>query len=246
VPLISTRALILHGIPYGDTSRILRLLTADHGLRSVIAKGAQRPKNRFGGILEPFTEGEAQFNLREGRDLFILAGFSLIRSRQGIGRDLGGFAGASLISELLLRSATEEPSPELFRTACLAMDDLAGSDDGSRRSLAWTWYIVSMLGYEPQMGSCVVCGRDFGTAEESRFDVASGGAVCRSCRSSGRIIPGYFRAEVASMATGAAGEMEWTQGNRRRHAALLHAFLSAHLASERPLKSLGMFLDQLR
>jgi DNA repair protein RecO (recombination protein O) len=246
VPLISTRALILHGIPYGDTSRILRLLTPRHGLRSVIAKGARRPKNRFGAILEPFTEGEAQFNLREGRDLFILSGFTLIRSRQGIGRDLAGFAGASLISELLLRSATEEPSPELFRAASLAMDELAGSDDGSRPSLAWIWYIVGLLGYEPQMLNCVVCGRDLDVAEESRFDVASGGAACLTCRSSGRIIPGSFRAEVTSMATGAGGEMEWTQGNRRRHAALLQAFLSTHLAVERPLKSLGMFLEQLR
>ena len=53
--LVEDRALILQAYPYGETSRILKLLCESHGLRTVIAKGARRPKSRFGGLLEPFT-----------------------------------------------------------------------------------------------------------------------------------------------------------------------------------------------
>ena len=57
--VVTTDAIILQAFPYGDTSRILRLITRDYGVRSVIAKGATRPKSRFSGLLEVFTEGSA-------------------------------------------------------------------------------------------------------------------------------------------------------------------------------------------
>jgi hypothetical protein len=72
--LVRSRCLILQSYPYSETSRILRLLTEDFGVQSVIAKGARRPKSRFGGLLEPFTEGTASFYHRETRDLHTLGG----------------------------------------------------------------------------------------------------------------------------------------------------------------------------
>ena len=55
---VTSDAIILQVFPYGDTSRILKLLTATHGLRTVIAKGALRPRSHF-GVLEPFATGVA-------------------------------------------------------------------------------------------------------------------------------------------------------------------------------------------
>ena len=74
---VTDDALILQAFPYGDTSRILRLLTRRHGLRSVIARGALRPRSRFGGSLEPFAEGIATLHLRANRDLQTLTAFEL-------------------------------------------------------------------------------------------------------------------------------------------------------------------------
>jgi DNA repair protein RecO (recombination protein O) len=245
VPLVETRALILHAFPYGDTSRILRLLTPELGLRSVIAKGAQRPRSRFGGILEPFTEGVALFNLREGRDLFTLSGFTLVRSRQGIGRDLASFSGGSLIAELALRTGTEEPHPGLYAAVASSLDTLA--DPGEQpavTALAAVWNIVSMLGFQPEMNACVHCGRTFSPGEPSRFDVEAGGAVCRNCRPAGRILDAATRDQVLGMSRGAgAGGQTMLLS---LHAALLQSFLSTHLVPDRPLRSLSLFLDHLR
>ena len=100
--LVSTDAIILQAYAYGDTSRILRLLTRAHGLQSVIAKGAKGPRSRFGGVLEPFVEGIATFQLRDGRDLHTLSGFELLRARQALGGELLRIGGASLIALALL------------------------------------------------------------------------------------------------------------------------------------------------
>lgn len=245
MPPILTPALILHAFPYGDTSKILRLLTPDYGLRSLIAKGARSAKSRFGGVLEPFTEGEAQFNLREGKDLFTLAGFSLIRSRQGIGRDLAAFSGASLLAEIALRVGTEEPDPDLYHFLVETLDRLARPEDSADRiALSALWGLIGMVGFQPEMEACVRCGRALDPNEPSRFDVEGGGVVCRSCRPSGRTLESRIRHQVLSMSRGA--EVDVAANDLTVHGALLEAFLPAHLSPDRGLRSLTLFREQLR
>lgn len=244
--LVGFRALVLQTFPYGDTSRILRIYSPTHGLRSVIAKGAQRPKSRFGGVLEPFTEGDAQVYLKEGRDLHTLGGFDLVRSRQALGRDLTAFAGASLIAELVLRSGTEEPQPELFGAVVETLDRIAaaGAREGGDAVLSGVWAIVALLGFRPELEGCVHCAREFAAAEPARFDIEAGGAACLGCRPTGRIVEAGVRDELARMTSGRAASID--PERRSVHRALLRAFLSAHLAHERPLRSLDLFMEQFR
>jgi DNA repair protein RecO (recombination protein O) len=246
MPLVSTRALVLQAFPYSDTSKILRLLAPELGVRSVIAKGARRPRSRFGGLLEPFTEGEAQFLLREGRDLHTLSAFDLLRSRQSLGRDLTAFAAASLMAELALRFGTEEPNPELFQAISASLDALARGADGrvAYRCLAGVWQLVALLGYEPHLDACLRCGRIPEPDEPTRFDVDAGGIVCTRCRTHGRMVDALSRVQVGTMLL--VGEPGPEALDLPLHRALLRAFLVAHLASEPPLRALDLFLQQLR
>lgn len=244
MPLVRTPALVLHAFPYGDTSKILRLLTPELGLRSVIAKGARSPKSRFGGVLEPFTEGEAQFNLREGRDLFTLSGFSLVRSRQGIGRDLASFTGASLIAEIALRVGTEEPHAELFELLTAVLDRLAQpSTTPAATALTALWALIGMVGFQPAMEVCVRCARRLEPDEDSRFDVEAGGVVCITCRREGRVLDAAVRNQVLRMSHGEIVDVP--PRHLRVHGALLDAFLPMHLSPDRGLRSLALFREQL-
>jgi len=47
-------AYILHHRPYRDTSRILEVITRDHGRLSVFARGVRGPKARLASVLQPF------------------------------------------------------------------------------------------------------------------------------------------------------------------------------------------------
>ena len=245
MPLVSTRAVILQTFPYSDTSKILRFLSAELGVRSVVAKGAMRPKSRFGGLLEPFTEGQVEFFLKEGKDLHTLSGFDLLRGRQGIGRNLAAFTGASLIAELILRYGTEESHQELFESVTCALDELGGAEgEHAWRALAGVWHIVALLGYEPELGVCVVCGRMVPEEEPTRFDVDAGGIACTSCRPRGRIIEPASRAAIRAMVRGE--DASGPPGDWSLHRALLRAFLTSHLVSDRPLRSLDLFVEELR
>ena len=49
-----TPGYILHHRPYRDTSRILEVITRDHGRISVFARGVRGPKAKLASILQPF------------------------------------------------------------------------------------------------------------------------------------------------------------------------------------------------
>jgi DNA repair protein RecO (recombination protein O) len=242
---VKTSAVILHSFAYGDTSRILRILTPEYGLRSVIAKGAKSPRSRFGGVLEPFTEGEAQFHLRPGRDLLTLGGFSLLRSRQAIGRDFAAFAGASLIAEILVRVGTEEANAELYDAVVSTFDRLATPHrDAAGIALASLWNLIALFGFRPEMEACVQCGAPIAKLDAARFDTAAGGARCSRCGTNGPVLDPALRREILVMTS--TGGRPGESSDRDTHAVLLRAYLTAHLFQGRPLRSLPLFLEQLR
>jgi len=246
VALVSTRALVLQAFPYSETSKILRLYTWDHGLVSVIAKGALRPKSRYGGVLEPFTEGTATFYHRYGRDLHTLGGFDLLRSRQALGRSLAAFAGASLVAELVLHADTEEANPEIYESLAAAFDAMAAAgdaDEALRAALTGAWTLISLLGFEPGTDHCVVCERPLVPAEPVRFDTSAGGVACVRCRPAGRIIPAASRAELHAMVRGRTPEEPLASPGL--HRALLRVFLETHVQQDRPFRALPLFLDQM-
>ena len=48
-------AWLLHHRPWSDTSRILELMSRDHGRVTLFAHGARRPKSPLRAVLRPFV-----------------------------------------------------------------------------------------------------------------------------------------------------------------------------------------------
>jgi len=241
VAAADTRAVVLRTHPYSESTVIARLLTEDFGVRSVIAKGARRPKSRFGALLEPFTDGRIQVRFRDDRDLHTLAGFDVGRSRQGIGRSLRAFAGASLLAEILLRTGTEDPHPDLYAAVITCYDALTDGSEPDAVALGGIWSTLSVLGFGPRTDQCIRCGRDIDPGEETGFDPAGGGVACATCRPRGRRLDGVFRRELDALC-GSGGRIE-ALDDPRLHRELLRAHLIAQVDQDRPFRSLDLFLD---
>ncbi len=183
MPIVTTPCLILQTFRFGDTSKILRLLTRDHGPVSAIARGALRSRSRMSGVLEPFVEGIVTLYLKPDRDLHTLSGFDLIRSRQALGSDMARFAGASVLSELVLRLAPSERDDRLYATLRGGLDALmsAPSEGAPSVAAARIWQLVGVLGFEPSLTHCLFCGRQVGSVEGGYFDTREGGIRCLRC-----------------------------------------------------------------
>src|SRR3977135_2960350 len=123
--LISTPAVVLQTYRYSETSKVVRLATRDVGVQSAIAKGALRPRSRFGAALQVLSEGQAQFLTKEHRELHTLTALDLTVLHAGLARGLDRYAAASVLAEVMLRFAPPDPHPEsfdLFRDALAALE----------------------------------------------------------------------------------------------------------------------------
>ncbi len=243
---VALDAIILQVFPYSETSKILRLLTRTHGVRSAIAKGALRPKSHFGGVLEPFAEGTATFYLREGRELQTLSAFELTRAHQALGRNLVRFGAASLLAELLLRTASEESHPELYDAFRASIDALERAPDETVEAvaLAQCWNLVAHLGFAPALDECIDCGRELAPQEDVSFDHTAGAVRCAHCApagaaSPGRPLPAFARRALAGFLR---GQSEPPPTRTGAHWALLRRFLFQHVVEGGELRALD-FLE---
>src|SRR5690606_11895259 len=249
MPLIRVEAVILQSFAYSETSKILLLATRTHGARSAIARGALRPRSRFGGVLEPFTEGVATLYVKEGRDLHTLSSFDLTRTRQELGADLRRFGGASLIAELVIRAAREEADQALYDQIRGAFARIARASEERLDGvlLAETWALVGRLGFTPSIDGCAACGRPLAEDEDAFFDYDAGGVLCAQCarpgpvRGSGRVVPAAARRVLACLTQGNAVEIE----RPAAHWALLHRFITRHVADGATLRSLPFLVEAL-
>ena len=112
-PLL-TPAIVLGALRYGETSRIVRLATREHGVVSAIAKGALRPKSRFGAALQLLSEGHAHLLPSRSSDLHTLVAFDLVATHAGLAGHLDRFNAASALAELATRFVPPMANPFLY------------------------------------------------------------------------------------------------------------------------------------
>ncbi|HEY9479136.1 MAG TPA: DNA repair protein RecO [Gemmatimonadaceae bacterium] len=240
--LITTPAIVLHAFDYSETSRIARLATREAGVQSVLARGAKRARSRFGSAFGLFAEGVAQLHVKEGRELQTLGAFDVSRTRPSLGTDLGRFAGASAVAELVLRFGAENEAYEsLYDALIAALDAIAAADPevAAEATLGGAWHLVAQLGFAPSVAACGACHSPVGAEDDLPFSLSAGGVLCGSCAASypgGRILPAAARACIESWSN--AGRVAaLSQLDARAHQRLLRQFLQQHLSDGRALRA---------
>src|SRR5258708_721496 len=153
--LVTTPAVVLQTYRYSETSKVVRLATRELGVQSAIAKGALRPKSRFGAGLELLSDGIAHLYYRETRDLHTLGAFDLVALRRELAADVGRFAGAAALATVMLKMAPPAPLPAAYDTLAAALDALAAAapahaDATAVRAL---WRLLAALGCLPTVAT---------------------------------------------------------------------------------------------
>lgn len=181
--LVTTPAVVLQTYRYSETSKIVRLATRELGIQSAIAKGALRPKSRFGAGLELLSEGEAQLYHRDTRELQTLAAFDIVTLRRELAADVGRFAGATALAEVMLRAAPEAPMANAYDALIAGLDALAAAAPRAADAVALraVWGLLGVLGFEPSLAACVRDGVVIEPNGFVAFSAAEGGVLCPKC-----------------------------------------------------------------
>ena len=157
---LTTEAVVLRSIRYGEADRILHLYTPDRGRLAAIAKGVRRARSRFGARLEPFFY--VRMVLHEGRgELHTVTGVDTIETHAGLRDHAHTLAAAAHACDAVSRLfETEEPHSEVFRLLLveLALASAHAARAGPANGLAFRLKLLLAAGIVPALGACASCG----------------------------------------------------------------------------------------
>lgn len=175
------QGIVLRGYPFGESHRVVVLLSPSHGKLRTVAKGVRKTKSRFGGRLEPLTH--VDLVLYEGRNLDTITQVSIINAYPHLRNDLDRVLAAGTMIEVVDAVVQEdEPSQRMF---LLLQRGLTVLDHGPAHPDLVTSFLLksaAIIGVAPALDTCAGCGRN---TELRWFSFAAGGSLCPSCRTPG-------------------------------------------------------------
>lgn len=182
---LTTEALLLRAVDFGESDRIVHLLTPETGRVAAIAKGARRSTKRFPGTLDFFNQLHVQLERKRGdAQLARLEHARLIRTFHGLREDPGRFALGCYALELLDRLAPEGGRrgdlAALYAFALEALGAIDALPPEPRLRVLLELRLLAAVGLRPELARCVRCGRPL-TEQLLQFWIAEGGPLCPAC-----------------------------------------------------------------
>lgn len=191
--VLSTEAVILHSLPFGESDSIVTLFAREAGLLTVIGKGARRSRKRFGGILGSLVRIQSEIHFRKANTMPLLNSASLIDFGMGLRRDLARIAQAFYAAELIRRGVKPGVRMQnLYDAFTAILTGLAGEGSRPEGLMGFLLRYQEVQGYKPKLESCAVCQGEGRRAKgEGGGDVGisykAGGIVCAKCENRAEI-----------------------------------------------------------
>jgi len=249
-------AVVLRTVDYGESDRVVTLLSRERGKVSAFARGARAARRRGGGALEPFTLVAAEVRSRSASELLGLESAAVLQGHGGIRGDLARIACAAYAAEVARELVRDhEPHDDLYQ---LLVEYLGLIDRAPARPAALRAFELGALaaaGLAPRLDACARCGGELDrSARAVRFDPDQGGLLCAGCGAAAP--PGapllsragadaLARLQAGGLAAASAEPLPSPAGRELREA--LGAFLAHHLgktlAARRFLDEIGPVLD---
>ena len=151
--IVRTEAIALRSIRYGETSRIVTLFTREKGKIAVMARGALRPKSRFGSTLQPMSYMQAVLYWKASRQVQTLSESSHIRTFGDLHKNLAALAYGQRVVELV--QALMQDEDENLLVFQLLIDVLDRLDRHPARAEHIFYYfqlrLAGILGFAPHI-----------------------------------------------------------------------------------------------
>ncbi len=200
-----TDAIILRTFPWSETSLVVHLYTREFGKRSMLAKGARRPKSPFEAALDLLSFSRVVFISKSGDTLDILTEAKLEQRFRGGTQDLLRLYCGYYVAELLDKLTEKgERQPEVFELALATLQALANPGLEIRAIvLRFELQMLRCLGQLLSFRRCAQCGIEVDdspalgnrlqqTQTKSRpgglshggyvFGLIAGGVLCADCQ----------------------------------------------------------------
>lgn len=169
--------IVLSDTNYSESSKILNVLTKEHGKIGIISKGCRNLKSSLRSVSSKLTYG--YFNIyykKEG--LSVLISVDIINDFSNIKQDLFKIGYATFLSDLTNQVLKETSSNEIFDLSINGLIKINDDFDPMIIANIIELKYLNYLGVMPILDCCSVCGSNKKIVTVSSF---SGGYLCVNC-----------------------------------------------------------------
>ncbi|MDE5896446.1 MAG: DNA repair protein RecO, partial [Clostridia bacterium] len=172
-----TDALLLRATDYGESDKIVTLLTADRGKLTASVKGVKKAAAKLRFAAQPFCFAEYVLAARGERNTVVSA--SLYDGFYSLREDLPAYFSAACVTEACDRLSYEDTeSGEFLVAAVTALREMGGGDPAFAL-VKFLLRALALAGYPVTAEHCAVCGKPL--AGRMCFDFSGGAFTCSEC-----------------------------------------------------------------
>lgn len=178
--LNSYEGIVLKSINYGESDKIVHILTRESGKLTCIAKGVRKAKKRDVNV-DLFTH--SYFQMYKGRGFYQVNQSERIDSNFKIREDIDKLSYASLVAEVAdLGIPEEEENEKAFELLAKTFRTISdGEVEAKRLLVSFLLKFASFIGYKPELKRCTSCGSD-DLKSINHFSNEVGGVLCSRCK----------------------------------------------------------------
>ena len=169
--------IIVNETNYGETSKILNVITKEKGLISVMAKGCKNLKSPLRSVSSKLTYGTFIIYYKENK-ISTLKEVSVLDDFKNLKKDITSISYAAYMLELSEGVIKQNNDPRIFD---LLIQSLKKIDEGFDPLVIMNILelkYLEFLGVMPIIDSCAMCGKKTGIVTLSSY---RGGYVCKDC-----------------------------------------------------------------
>ncbi|HEY0564208.1 MAG TPA: DNA repair protein RecO [Terriglobales bacterium] len=179
--LRTSEAIVLRTYPVHEADLLITLFTRAEGKIKGVAKSAMKSRRRFGGALEPMTLVRAHYDQRERRELARMDSFEILSSPLTGPIDYERACALTVVAEVLDQVlADHDPHDDVFRLTSAVMAQLQAGHVWMSLTYFLLW-VTRLVGFLPELGTCIVCGEALGT-RTAYFHALADGLMCPAHR----------------------------------------------------------------
>ncbi len=169
--------IIVNETNYGETSKILNVITKEKGLISVMAKGCKNLKSPLRSVSSRLTYGTFIIYYKENK-ISTLKEISVLDNFKNLKKDITSISYAAYMLELSEGVIKQNNDPRIFDLLIQSLKKIDESFDPLVIMNILELKYLEFLGVMPIIDSCAMCGKKTGIVTLSSY---RGGYVCKDC-----------------------------------------------------------------
>lgn len=180
----TVEGIILNVKSYGETSKIINVLTKEHGIIGMIAKGAKSMKSDLRSVTDKLTYGFFHIYYKENK-LSSVTSIDVIHPFKQMKKNITSISYASFLLELVEQVYKQNANEQIYDLLIAGLEKIDEGYDPMIISNILELKYLYYLGVMPIIDACSICGNKTSIVTLSS---TKGGYVCRNCHTNETIV----------------------------------------------------------